>query len=254
MIRNVVLLLVTLVGLAMLSSAAQAQLFGERKLGGSSLSRRPSLGQNSDRGRQFPDRSSGSARSSRTEMASGRERPTFEAVEQMIDEGARFIRGNREAGDFVGSDTGDVQSFVGMQQSGVEEEIRSAVDELVIEETPDVNLDSQPVIPPRMLLNRPRLTVGFDFAPRPASVVSAQLTQQVASKLSLDGPNWIEVSVVNGVAILRGEAVSEHDRRLAGILVGFEPGIARVQNEMRLASETPIAPVLPPAPAAELKR
>ena len=192
-------------------------------------------------------------------MASGAERPTFESVGEMVDENARFVRGNREAADFVGSDLGDVQDFVGMQQTGIEADIRSAIDELVIEETPDVNIGAQPVIPPRMLLNAPRMQVGFDFTPRPAGIVSSQLTRRVGSKLSSNGSNRIEVWVEDGVAILRGEVVSERDRKLAGILVGFEPGVARVQNEIQLATATPANvdhpllllpphPLLPPPP------
>ncbi len=256
--RNVTLLLLAVVGLAACSSPAHAQLFGERTVGGPSLSRRPSPGQTGDRSRQFPTGSSQSSRS-RTTLASGAERPTFESVGEMVDENARYVRGNRDAADFVGSDLGDVQDFVGMQQTGVEAELRSAIDELIIEETPDVNLLTQPVIPPRMLLNPPRMQVGFDFTPRPADIVSSQLTRRVGSKLSSDASNRIEVWVEDGVAILRGEVVSERDRKLAGILVGFEPGVARVRNEIRLASATPANvdhpllllsphPLLPPPP------
>ena len=254
--RYVALLLFAVVGLAACSSPAHAQLFGERTVGGPSLSRRPSPGQTGSSSRQFP---TGASRTSRTTMASGAERPTFESVGEMVDENARFVRGNREAADFVGSGLEDVQNFVGMQQTDIEADIRSAVDELIIEETPDVNLLTQPVIPPRMLLNSPRLQVGFDFTPRPADIVSSQLTRRVGSKLSSNGSNRIEVWVEDGVAILRGEVVSERDRKLAGILVGFEPGVARVQNEIQLATATPANvdhpllllpphPLLPPPP------
>jgi hypothetical protein len=228
--------------LAAFPQTATAQLFGERSLGGS-LSRRPNPGQSRPS-------SSGNRTGSRT-ATGGSERPTFESVAEMVNEDARFVRGNRDAADFVGSDLGDVQTFVGMQQTDIEADIRSAVDELIIEDTPDINLQAQPVIPPRMLLNAPRLQVGFDFTPRPADALSFQLTQRVGSKLSSEPSNRIEVWVEGGVAILRGEVVSERDRKLAGILVGFEPGVARVQNEIQLATATPGDsgyPAMPPAP------
>jgi hypothetical protein len=138
-----------------------------------------------------------------------------------------------------------------MQQTAIEADIRSAVDELVIEEAPEVNRTTRPMVPPRMQLNAPRLALGFDFTPRPADIVSSQLTDRIRSKLPLADSNRIEVSVEDGVAILRGEVVTERERKLAGILVGFEPGVARVQNEIQLATAAPPNdghPLLPPPP------
>ncbi len=254
MLRNGAVLVLTTILLVASSQTASAQLFGDREVGGS-LSRRPTPGQSSRPSSQTRPSSTQRSQTNRTTMASGDERPGFESVGQMVDDNARFIRGNRDAGDFVGSDLGDSQTFVGMQQTDIEADLSSAVDELLIEETPDVNLGTQPVIPPRMLLNAPRLQVGFDFTPRQPDVVSAQLTRRVGLTLSSDASNRIEVSMEDGVAILRGEVVSERDRKLAGILVGFEPGVARVRNEIQLATAAPAParqPLLPPPPEPRL--
>jgi hypothetical protein len=233
--------------------AAWAQMFGERTLG-RSLSRQANPRQanpGQPSGQTRPTMTQGS-QVGRTTMASGSERPTFESVGEMVDENARFIRGNRAADNFVGSDLAEVQDFVGMQQTDIQADIRSAVDDILIEETPDVNLDTQPAIPSRMLLNPPRLQVGFDFTPREADIVSTQLTRRLRSTLSPTVSNRIEVWVEDGVATLRGEAASERDRKLVEILVGFEPGVARVRNEIQLATAPPVSAgptILPPPPA-----
>ena len=229
---------------------ASAQLFGERTLG-RSLSRQSNPDQSGRPSSQTRPTMTQGSRVNRTTLASGAERPSFESVGAMVDENARFVRGNRAANDFVGSDLAEAQNFVGMQQTDIEADIRSAVDEQLIEEAPEVNLGTQPAIPPRMLLNPPRLQVGFDYTPRAADVVSSQLTRRIGSKLSSDASNRIEVWVEDGVAILRGEVVTERDRKLAEILVGFEPGVARVQNEIQLAAAARASaeqPMLPPPP------
>jgi hypothetical protein len=48
----------------------------------------------------------------------------------------------------------------------------------------------------------------------------------------------IEVSVAGRVATLRGVAASEHDRRLAELLAGFEPGIDSVNNQIRIEPQS----------------
>jgi hypothetical protein len=167
----------------------------------------------------------------------------------MVDENARFIRGNREASNFVGADAGEAQRFVGSQQAGQGEEIRSAVDELQVETAPDANRTPGPALPPRMRLNAPRLKVGFDFTPQADADVSARLTQRLETKLRSNESRRIEVSVVGDEAILRGEVASDRDRKLAELLAGFEPGIARVRNQLVVRpADSPQKPREPPAP------
>jgi len=171
----------------------------------------------------------------------------------MIDEGARYVRGNREATDFVGADTAESGRFVGAQQSGLGELIESAVEEgMEIEVSDDANQAIEPVLPPRMLLNPPRLQLGFSAPLRPSAEITTTVLRRLQTTLPDLDPNLFEVSVAEGVAILRGTVASERNRKMAALLIGFEPGIARVQNDLTVASpsrpdESPLSPAAAPA-------
>jgi len=152
-----------------------------------------------------------------------------------VDEGARYVRGNRQASDFVGADLGEARGFVGAQQAteiGGQAPVTSAVDDLQIETVPDANLTAQPIVPSRTGMYPPRLRVGFAFKTRPRGEISAKLADRLESALSLAESSSIAVSVEGDVAILRGEVPSERGRRMAALLVRFEPGIADVRNEL----------------------
>jgi hypothetical protein len=152
-----------------------------------------------------------------------------------IDETARYLRENRQAADFVGTDLGEARGFVGSQQAtalGGEAEITSAIDEFQLELSPDANVTAEPVVPARTGMYPPRLQVSFDFQPRPQGEVSTKLAGRLGSILSLGESSSIEVLVEGDVAILRGEVASERDRRMAGLIVLLEPGIADSRNEL----------------------
>jgi len=154
-----------------------------------------------------------------------------------IDETARYLRENRQATDFVGSDLGEARGFVGSQQAtevGGDAEITSAIDEFQLELSPDANMTAQPVIPARTGMYPPRLQVSFDFQPLSVGAVNVKLADRLGSILSLDDSSSIEVLVEDDVAILRGEVASERDRRRAGLLVLLEPGIADSRNELKV--------------------
>jgi hypothetical protein len=173
--------------------------------------------------------------------AQNAEGPALETIGTIVDETARFIRGNRAATDFVGADSGEASRFVGMLQSGVGEQLQSAVDDnLAIEADTDVNRVTEPVIPPRLQLNAPRLELGFVARRQPAEWKQITAVQRLQTSLPALDPSSFEVSVVDGVATLRGTVVSERDRKMAALLLGFEPGIARVQNELTVVPPDPM--------------
>ena len=158
-----------------------------------------------------------------------------------VDESARYFRGSRSATDFVGTDSGESRGFVGRQQAtelGGEPEITSAIDDFQLELSPDANETAQPIVPARTGMYPPRLQVSFDFQPRAVGDVSTKLADRLGSVLSLGESSAIEVLVEGDVAILRGEVPSERDRRMAGLLVRFEPGIADSRNELTVKPPT----------------
>jgi hypothetical protein len=164
----------------------------------------------------------------------------LESVGTMVDEDARFIRGNRDPSNFVGADTGEAERFIGAQQSGLGEVIEAAIAEgLESEVAEDANQVAEPVVPPRTLLNAPRLQVGFT-SPLPAvDNLNATVEARLQQTLELSDSGRVEVLVEDRVAILRGTVPSERDRKMAGLLAGFEPGISRVRNELTVASSGP---------------
>lgn len=202
------------------ASDSQAQLFGQRSAGRST----PSQGQPSG-------------------AAAARAAP-LESVGLMVDEQARYIRGNRQAGAFVGRDADDTAAFVGSQQAGADVELRSAIDELAIETLPDQNQLQTPPMPPRTMLYAPRLRVDFTYASRSEPELSNDLVRRLQTSLGLTDPRGVQVAIDEGVAVLRGQVPSDRARKLAEHLVRFEPGITRVRNELQLSTAPPALPAL----------
>jgi len=227
MTRSLLLIAVTVFA-SSLPAGASAQLFGERSLG-RSVSRQAT-----------PSAASRTTSARPTGRTTGNSTPGAQAAGEgtgsLISADARFVRGNRSAADFVGADTGETQTFVGRAQGVVAEEIRSAVDELEVELAPDANQTAGAVRPPRVPMYAPRLRIDFGFTPQAANEVSAALTRRLQAVPFRAGTSPIAVSVADGVATLRGEVASAQDRKLAELLVRFEPGIVSVQNQLTVPS------------------
>ena len=225
------------------ASGTSAQMFGQRKVG------RP-LAQQSGASGGSAAASRAANPANRTTAGTGGSRPGAESRPSLVSEDARFIRGNRAASDFVGAVNPESQQFVGLQELDVSaEEIRSAVDDLQIETGPDANRIVDPVMPARVRMYAPRLQLGFPTAPTPTVHVNARLARRLETTLPIESSSQIEVLVAGDAAILRGVVASERDRKMAELLLQFEPGIARVQNELQLqAAAAPPMPV-PPKPA-----
>lgn len=174
-----------------------------------------------------------------------RSRPGSEGEAGMV-RNQRFVRGNRAAGAFVGSDRGDASRFVGTQQAGAGVAVRSAAAGIQAagDESNQMNRPAR-----RPAANEPyppRLSVAFDYDPAP----SDQLARAIERRLQLqDLP--IEVLVEDRTAILRGAVSSEEQRTLAELLVGFEAGISFVQNELTV-DRSPAAASPPPPPPLPL--
>jgi hypothetical protein len=242
MTRRFALLSVALAAVFSFAADASAQLFGQRTVG-QPLSQRPGTS------------ATNSAKASRASAAasfsaSGGNGPATGNRGSMVNEKARFIRGNRKATDFVGADTAESKRFVGREQAGTDEEVRSAVDNLNVEMAPDANLTAKPVMPPRVQMNAPRLRVAFEFAGEAQGEVNSRLTSRLEKTLPGGATNRIAVSVAGDAATVRGVVASERDRKLAELMLLFEPGIVRVQNQLQVRpAELPRPPPAAPIPA-----
>jgi len=206
---------------ALATAPAQAQMFGPRQLGGMP-SRQQTYGAMSN--------PAGSAVNNPGGTITGSE---------------RYVRGARQATDFVGTDAGDRRRFVGSRQSRSRRTPLPAITSLARPE-PNVNQAA-----PRSETNSktglypPRLTLAPELtAPRPEAVQSA-LEKHLSRSPGIRWTVPVEVSVEGRTAILRGAVATARDRELAEALVQFEPGISDVQNDLQVTS----APSIPAPPA-----
>ncbi len=166
-----------------------------------------------------------------------------------VDANARYLRGNRDARDFVGVDSNDQSGFVGVRQAEGDVQVRSAVDSLRIRTAPDANRTAQATTRNQRMYN-PRLSVDFEFRQPAGEDVSSRLVGRLQSSLSLSETDRIEVATEDGKAILRGEVQSERSRRLAALLLLFEPGISDVQNDLIVKPPSSSPPSRPSEPVA----
>ncbi len=178
-----------------LSNAASAQLFGERTLG-RGLSRR---------------------------------QPNSMNAVGTVDPSRRFVRGQRSAGEVVGVNSAATQSFVGKEQASPGGVVASSVTGLREQRSRSVNQ------PRRVSKNGrypERLRIGFK-TPTPQKGTEMAVSPKLMSIMAQRGIQ-IEVSAATHSAILRGVVPSEHDREIAELLVLFEPGIEKVENELTI--------------------
>jgi len=144
----------------------------------------------------------------------------------------KFVRGNRTAGDFVGASGAGEATFVGALQAPPTAGAIDSVTGLEEQTAPQVN---SPKRRRATGIYAERLTIGFEShadggirLPAPASL-SKQL-----SKIISDRGYQVHFSPGDSMAKLTGTVESQEKKRIAELLVLFEPGIATVKNELRV--------------------
>ena len=193
------------------SDDAFAQMFGNRTFG-QSLSRRSRVGSLEDAG-----------------TLTGNE---------------RFWRNNRRRTDFVGTDSREQNAFVGAVQANTTGTVRSATAGLRVEMGETSSVNRARGAPSQTGRYDPRLQVAFSVPSQDEPVANSELAHRLDSVETIARTGPIEVLVANRTAILRGEVSSERDRRMAELMILFEPGISAVRNELTVR-----AMKIPPAPA-----
>ncbi len=153
----------------------------------------------------------------------------------------RYMRGNRQSGNFVGSDASEVSQFFATLTGG-----RGGTDGLgnfgpqsnrgrgnEFNNQADSNNTSS-IVPHR-------LVVAFRYAaPRiqlPTANASGGITLRGLNRLQSRGP--LSVELQDRTATLRGVVATDHDRALAEQLTLLEPGISQVRNELTVAEALP---------------
>lgn len=168
-------------------------------------------------------------------------------------EGQRFSRGSRRRNAFVGSDRSDVTSFVGSEQARTQGNVTSSVAGLREQAQVRVNrarraASSTGRYEARLSLD-PDLLSGT--APRPQrDALSPQ--RRLARFFSAQKRGAVAVSGSNRVATLSGRVESIREKRIAGLIASFEPGVSSVRNDLQVepVARQPRRPFpVPPAPS-----
>ena len=89
------------------------------------------------------------------------------------------------------------------------------------------------------LLVRVRLDVAFDHPPVQPTVVATAVRDRLETVLARRSIVAPEVEMNGDTVVLRGIAPSESQRLVIEKLVSLEPGVAEIDNQMTVASETP---------------
>jgi osmotically-inducible protein OsmY len=225
----------------------------------------PALGQisgQSGRGSSgtFGSRSLGGTLSAgqRTFAGSGGQGVQNQAQVGQISGSERYVRGNRQPGQFVGADAADTSSFfsalsAGGLGSGLQGQgnLRGGASALRQDSEQGNDFQGQQSgaggrsqIPVRV-----RLQIGFE-PPVRESAVAARLQDRYVRITAVEQLSPITVTMEERIAVLQGRVATDHSRDLAARLALLEPGISAVRNELivgpPLDSGEPSAPGSPP--------
>jgi osmotically-inducible protein OsmY len=164
---------------------------------------------------------------------------------------ARYVRGNRQAGDFVGGSAAqDTQHFVGGVPNDTNTGNGMSSGEFSSSMTSgggypnsrqNVNRDQQGGGATGQTATTIRVTfrAAFDYPQRDSRQLSTSLTRRLAKTPAIQTQTPIRVELQGRTAILRGIVSAEHDRSLAAQMIRLEPGIEAVRNEIEIESPTP---------------
>ncbi|ADB18322.1 transport-associated [Pirellula staleyi DSM 6068] len=151
----------------------------------------------------------------------------------------RYVRGNRDAGSFVGSDSADTAPVGVSQSSGGRGAAGGGIQSLFGGSGGFADFARQNGFNPNQgggnqSRTQLRIPIRLGFTPEPTNMAGFQtkfetrLTRIPALKRL--GP--IDVEMLGNTAILRGVVASAEDRQLAEDLAMMEPEVADVDNEL----------------------
>jgi|688.fasta_scaffold28730_6 hypothetical protein len=148
-----------------------------------------------------------------------------------ISQNGRFVRGNRQRGDFVGSNRTDLKGFVGAGQAVGIGNAPSATSNLRLETSGQrVNRPLPPL--PKKSMYYPKLVLEDSDTSRREVIRSPEYRTEVQDRLRRSGYPQVQVDWNAGVVVLSGQVASEREREMAETLLSFEPGISEIRNQL----------------------
>ena len=145
---------------------------------------------------------------------------------------SRFVRGNRQKGDFVGSNRTELKGFVGASQAVGVGNAPVATSNLRLETgSPRTNRPLGPLGKSGMYYPKLDLT---SMADDQGSEVLAdpRRFERIQERVRERTNSSVVIVQEGGVVVLRGEISSRRDSELIETILGFEPGVDRVRNEL----------------------
>ena len=150
----------------------------------------------------------------------------------MARQDSRFIRGNRQKGDFVGTNRSDLQGFVGSTQAVGVGNVPIAANNVRIETG---SRRANRALPPlgKSGMYYPKLDLSSilddqdsELIPRPRQFEPLQ--ERIRERTN---PS-VSIRMESGIVVLRGEVTSQRESELLETILGFEPGVDRIRNEL----------------------
>ncbi len=154
-----------------------------------------------------------------------------------IQSNGRFVRGNRQRGDFVGSNRTELKGFVGATQAIGTGNVNSSTSNLRLETSSQrVNRPLPPL--PKKSMYYPKLVLDDSDADAAEVIRNPEFRTEVQERLQRAGYPNVEVQMDAGVAVLRGRVASPREAELAATMLSFEPGISQIRNQLDIVKPT----------------
>lgn len=145
---------------------------------------------------------------------------------------SRFVRGNRQKGDFVGSNRTELKGFVGATQAVGVGTAPVAADNVRIETG---SLRTNRALPPmgKSGMYYPKLDLNSLVEDRESELIAnprrfEQLQERVRERTN----SVVSIRSEAGEVVVQGEVMSKRESELIETILGFEPGVDRVRNEL----------------------
>ncbi len=145
----------------------------------------------------------------------------------------RFVRGNRNRQDFVGSNRSDQTGFVGSGQALGVGRVSTAAETLRLETTKTKINRPLPQQPAKgMYYPRLEVDVGGEQSPEDA-IQEVAAGRVLSDRVAQFSDSTARVTLAGRTAILRGRVSSNRAAELLVQILSFEPGIDRVINKLK---------------------
>ncbi len=197
-----------------LTGTANAQLFGNRTVG-------TPLGPTRGNATGAPNSALGS-------MAPSSALANYSIGEALTNTPNRFVRGNRNRQDFVGSSRSDVRGFVGNEQALGVGRVPTAVESMKIETTNAARVNRPLPAQPAKGMYFPRLDIASNALPAQVNKERPAGPDLVARVTRIAGSNPI-LSIRGSTAILDPNGLDTGKVELLRQVLMFEPGIDAVE-------------------------